>query len=101
MSGAQGLRIGIDGLSAGAAPLAGLAAGIVGLMAARYVAIFYGRRAVRKLGVEAHRVAEVRYGGGLGWVANERGPRPCASAAPVLCSRSDGGRSGSMATGGC
>ncbi len=48
----QLLRVGIDGLAEGSAPLAWLAFGILALTAARYVAIFYGRRAVRRMGVE-------------------------------------------------
>jgi ATP-binding cassette subfamily B protein len=47
----QLLRRGIDGIAAGAAPLAFLATGIFACIAARYVSIWFGRRAVRALGV--------------------------------------------------
>lgn len=48
----QLLRLGIDGIAAGAAALGGLAAGIAACVAARYGTIWIGRRAVRKLGVD-------------------------------------------------
>jgi ATP-binding cassette subfamily B protein len=47
----QLLRLGIDGIAAGAAPLAALAAGITACVGARYASIWVGRRSVRTLGV--------------------------------------------------
>ncbi len=48
----QLLRLGIDGIAAGRVALGLLALGIVGCVALEFVAIFFGRRVVRKLGVE-------------------------------------------------
>ena len=48
----QLLKLGIDEIASGSAALAAIAAGIVACSAARFVAIWFGRRAVRILGVE-------------------------------------------------
>jgi ATP-binding cassette subfamily B multidrug efflux pump len=47
----QLLKAGIDGVAAGAGAPALLAVGILACVAARYIAIWFGRQAVRKLGV--------------------------------------------------
>ncbi len=48
----QLLKLGIDEIASGSAALAAIAGGIVACSAARFVAIWFGRRAVRILGVE-------------------------------------------------